>query len=197
MIGLTFLPMTRWRALLVPFFAMLLLSACQTAPTTKSNAPVSDISHSQYNPDIYINSAHSGYPKKRHNSLDPQEHVLNELYQQFSKWHGTPYRFGGNSRSGIDCSAFVQLTYLNKFGIELPRTASQQARQGERIDKSDLQPGDLVFFRNGNHVGIYLEGDKFLHASSRKGVTISSLNNVYWSRNYWRSVSLRGNNNQL
>jgi cell wall-associated NlpC family hydrolase len=119
------------------------------------------------------------------------EATLSRLYQQHADWRGTPYRLGGQSRHGIDCSAFVQKTYQDLFGLRLPRTTSQQFRAGQTINKSDLQPGDLVFFRNGNHVGIYLEEDRFLHASTRLGVTISSMNNIYWSRKYWRSIRVR------
>ncbi len=117
--------------------------------------------------------------------------TLSRLYQQHDDWQGTPYRLGGQSRSGVDCSAFVQMTYRDVFGLKLPRTTSQQFLVGQPINKTDLQAGDLVFFRNGNHVGIYLENDRFLHASTRLGVTISSMNNVYWSRKYWRSIRVR------
>ncbi len=119
------------------------------------------------------------------------ESTLSRLYQQHTDWRGTPYRLGGQSRSGIDCSAFVQITYQDVFGLRLPRTTSQQIRAGQPISKTDLQAGDLVFFRNGNHVGIYLEDDHFLHASTRLGVTISSMNNIYWSRKYWRSIRIK------
>lgn len=117
--------------------------------------------------------------------------ALDLLYRQHHTWQGTPYRLGGQSRNGIDCSGFVQLTFKDIFGITLPRTTSQLVRAGQQIRKSDLKPGDLVFFRNGRHVGIYLEDDKFLHASTRLGVMISSMDNVYWSRKYWRSIRVQ------
>lgn len=120
-----------------------------------------------------------------------QRATLQQLYEQHQQWQGTPYRLGGQSRTGIDCSAFVQTTFMDQFGIALPRTTSQQLDVGQQISKADLQAGDLVFFRNGQHVGIYLEEDKFLHASTRIGVTISSMNNVYWSRKYWRSIRVQ------
>lgn len=113
------------------------------------------------------------------------------LYQHHDVWQGTPYRIGGSSSIGIDCSGFVQITYREQFGINLPRTTEQQLRIGQRISRAELQPGDLVFFRNGRHVGIYLEGHNFLHASTTRGVMISSLKNTYWSRHYWQAVSLR------
>ncbi len=123
-----------------------------------------------------------------------QPHALTKLYQQHALWQGTPYRLGGQSRSGIDCSAFVQLTFNDLFGIRLPRTTSQQVHVGQKISKSDLQTGDLVFFRGGRHVGIYLENEKFLHASTRLGVTISDMNNIYWARKYWRSIRVQSAN---
>lgn len=113
------------------------------------------------------------------------------LYQQHKAWHGTPYRIGGVSRSGIDCSGFVQVTFRDLFGMDLPRTTDQQLRVGQPINRAQLQPGDLVFFRNGRHVGIYLEDHKFLHASTTRGVMISSLKNTYWSRNFWQAVKVR------
>lgn len=120
-----------------------------------------------------------------------RDSVVNELYQQHQEWQGVRYHLGGMNKSGIDCSAFVQLTYKSRLGIHLPRTARQQSRLGTTIRKHQLEPGDLVFFRTGptsKHVGIYLEKNKFLHASQRKGVTISRLDNVYWQSKYWKSV---------
>lgn len=154
---------SRWLRLLVIFFSALMLSACGTSPKPR--------------PAIASSPAH------------PQ--ALQSLYQQHQQWEGTPYRYGGQSRSGVDCSGFVQLTFSDLFGISLPRTTSQQVHAGQQINKSDLETGDLVFFRHGRHVGIYLEDDKFLHASTRLGVTISDMNNIYWSRKYWRSIRVQ------
>ena len=116
--------------------------------------------------------------------------LLTKLYQQHEKWHGTPYRIGGNSRSGIDCSGFVQITYRDVLGIDLPRTTTQQFRSGPHVNRSDLQTGDLVFFRHGRHVGIYLENHRFLHASTSRGVMISDIRNHYWTQHYWRAISV-------
>jgi cell wall-associated NlpC family hydrolase len=116
--------------------------------------------------------------------------LLTKLYQHHEKWHGTPYRIGGNSRAGIDCSGFVQVTYRDVLGINLPRTTTQQFRSGPHVSRADLQTGDLVFFRHGRHVGIYLEDHKFLHASTSRGVMISDIRNSYWTRHYWRAISV-------
>lgn len=114
--------------------------------------------------------------------------LVSLLYQQHQLWQGTPYRLGGNSRRGIDCSAFVQVTYREILEIDLPRTTRDQVNSGQRISRAALQAGDLIFFRKGNHVGIYLEKHKFLHASTTRGVIISDLKNSYWTRHYWQAI---------
>lgn len=127
------------------------------------------------------------------NKLTNSHHVKKALYSQFNDWQGVRYQQGGLSQKGIDCSGFVHLTFKLKFGLHLPRTTWMQARVGKEIKKHDLKAGDLVFFKVGiasNHVGIYLEENKFLHASQRKGVTISRLDNVYWKSNYWKAVRI-------
>ena len=112
----------------------------------------------------------------------PKEKILMEIIRYLN----TPYKWGGNSKNGIDCSAFTQTVYKNTLSIELLRSAKEQYTQGEEIDdRDDLQFGDLVFFntRRGvkpGHVGIYIGDDLFAHASSKKGVTISSLNHSYY-----------------
>lgn len=113
-----------------------------------------------------------------------------KLITQHREWHGTPYRYGGMSKRGIDCSGFVYLTYRNKFGIELPRSTEQQSEAGTEISQRQLSAGDLVFFRTGfskQHVGIYMSNRKFLHVSTSRGVMISSMDNVYWRDKYWKA----------
>lgn len=115
--------------------------------------------------------------------------VQQALLAQFREWRGTPYRLGGNSRSGIDCSAFVQQTLATHFQIKAPRTTAQQVNMGEEVDRSSPKVGDLLFFRTGystRHVGFYLGGGKFLHASTRVGVTISRLDDKYWRKTFWQ-----------
>ncbi|WP_109077463.1 NlpC/P60 family protein [Aggregatibacter kilianii] len=114
------------------------------------------------------------------------------LSEQQYEWAGTPYRIGGQSRSGVDCSGFVQTTFFDRFGIKLPRQTKDQANYGQYIEKGDIQTGDLVFFKTGRgphgyHVGIYVKEDKFLHASTKGGVIYSSLNSDYWRKVYWQA----------
>lgn len=104
-------------------------------------------------------------------------------------YHGARYAYGGLSSRGFDCSGFVKYVY-QKHGINLPHSAGAQFNYGKPLSKSELQPGDLVFFRTGrsrgiNHVGIYIGNGKFIHASSARGrVRIDSLNEGYYKARY-------------
>lgn len=117
-------------------------------------------------------------------SANQASQKVNNIYR---KWAGTRYRLGGSGAGGIDCSAFVQKTMSGAFNVHLPRSTAEQRYSGRSISKSDLRPGDLVFFRKNNHVGVYIGGGKFVHASSSRGVTTSSLSESYWARNYTQS----------
>jgi cell wall-associated NlpC family hydrolase len=103
---------------------------------------------------------------------------------------GVPYRRGGNSAAtGFDCSGFVKATYEKTIGLILPRKASQQAAATEQIEKSDLQPGDLVFFNTMrhafSHVGIYIGEGQFIHAPKPGAkVRVDNLGQSYWSRHF-------------
>jgi len=106
------------------------------------------------------------------------------LLQQYWEWVGVPYRYGGNSRHGIDCSGFAQITFQQYFGVSLPRDSGSQRRIGRPVAPSLLAPGDLLFFATGpreGHVGIYVGKQKFLHVSSSSGVMLSSIHDSYWS----------------
>lgn len=116
------------------------------------------------------------------------ESISDSLINNSKKYIGTPYVFGAKSPTkGFDCSGFSQYVF-EKTGINLPRTTREQYKMGESISKEDLVKGDLVFFetyRSGpSHLGIYIENNKFIHASTSKGVTISSLDESYWKSRY-------------
>lgn len=118
-------------------------------------------------------------------SLTTREKILFESI----KFLDTPYKFGGNSQKGIDCSAFTLQVYQNALSVDLPRSAREQFVVGEKISKDELQFGDLVFFNtrrasNPGHVGIYLGENQFVHASRSLGVTVSSLENAYYKKRY-------------
>ena len=103
---------------------------------------------------------------------------------------GINYRMGGNDpNSGLDCSSYVQTVYRDAIGLVLPRTAKEQSLQGEEVDRSELKPGDLVFFntmrRAFSHVGIYLGDNYFLHAPrAGSAVRVESMQSSYWVQRY-------------
>lgn len=116
------------------------------------------------------------------------------LRSEVQQWVGTPHRMGGASRKGIDCSGFVQRMYKDIFQQQIPRSTALQVRTGQPINKKQVRPGDLVFFRipyKGPHVGIYLGRTEFAHASTSKGVMISSLGDDYWRTSYWTARRYR------
>ena len=99
------------------------------------------------------------------------------------------YKLGGESKSGIDCSAFTQKIYKEKFGVKIPRSTKTQVDVGVEVKKSELIPGDLVFFKTGKtdrHVGVYVGNGEFLH-SSIKGVQYTKLDKPFYKKNYWTS----------
>ena len=115
------------------------------------------------------------------------------LEAQHEDWKGVPYRYGGLSPRGVDCSGFVYLTFLSRLGMEVPRTTTELLQSGEKVKRDEIQVGDLVFFRTGpgnRHVGIYMGNGDFLHASSSQGVMTSSLGNPYWRQRYWQARRL-------
>ncbi|WP_410496934.1 SH3 domain-containing C40 family peptidase [Cellulosilyticum sp. ST5] len=125
-------------------------------------------------------------------SFIPYSKVLGEEIVDYGKlFIGTPYVWGGNDlRSGVDCSGLTQRVYAG-FDIDISRVSYMQAKDGIPVTKSQLQPGDLVFFdtsgvNNGriSHVGIYAGNGQFLHADSTRGVMLSRLSSNYYTRNY-------------
>nr|WP_092875199.1 NlpC/P60 family protein [Izhakiella capsodis] len=131
----------------------------------------------------------------QNNHLTDSIRVISQLNEQLTQWHGTPYRYGGMSRGGVDCSGFVYLTMRDRFALKLPRTTEAQIAIGTRIPEGDLLPGDLVFFKTGAgesglHVGIYDTNNQFIHASTSQGVIRSSLKNVYWKKKFWQARRL-------
>ena len=109
------------------------------------------------------------------------------LYNFIDEWWGTPYHYGGSNKTGIDCSAFTGQLFSTVYNNTLPRTAKEQYKFCIKIDKENLQEGDLVFFktkRSVSHVGMYLGNDCFVHSSTSSGVTINKLTDDYYSRKF-------------
>lgn len=115
--------------------------------------------------------------------------IRTRIVEEARSWVGTPYRYGGESRKGTDCSGMVMNVYRDVAGIKLPRNSAKQGEYCRRIKRSELLVGDLVFFtsRRGkgiNHVGIYVGNGCFVHASTSRGVIVSDLDQDYYTRTY-------------
>ncbi|MFO7527603.1 MAG: NlpC/P60 family protein [Marinobacter sp.] len=109
---------------------------------------------------------------------------VDRLWQVFERYQGTPYQYGGMSAQGFDCSGFIITAYQEGLGQQLPRTTAQMLRHGREVSPDQVEPGDLVFFRIGGkeqHAGIYMGENRFIHASTSVGVTLSELDGYYWA----------------
>lgn len=111
------------------------------------------------------------------------------MIEEACSWVGTPYKYGGADKGiGTDCSGLVLRVYLDMTEIKLPRNSAKQAEFCKRIKPKDIRPCDLVFFATGkdtsrvSHVGMMLDNANFIHASSSKGVTVSRLDNPWYSK---------------
>jgi lipoprotein Spr len=118
----------------------------------------------------------------------PESLTNTSLLKLVDEWWGTHYALGGSTKDGVDCSGFTQIVIGNLYNIQLPRTSHEQYQRCTKVNDEDLQEGDLVFFRTGgraiSHVGVYLQNNKFVHASTSQGVMISDLTDSYWSSKY-------------
>ena len=120
--------------------------------------------------------------------------LQNDLLKSYSHWKGTKYSLGGDSSSGIDCSALTRRVYREVYGYELPRQTVQQIKVGAHVAKENLKPGDIVFFKpedTNNHTAVYLGDSLFINASSSKGVVISTLENTYWNKYFKYGIRVR------
>lgn len=111
-----------------------------------------------------------------------------QLKELITDWYYTPYKFGGTTKNGVDCSGFTQIVYNKIYNKSLPRTSNDMSKIIKRVYVKDLKEGDLVFFSFNNsekinHVGVYLKNNKFVHASTKMGVIISDLTEP-WYGNY-------------
>lgn len=127
-------------------------------------------------------------PKKKVvKTLKAPKPAVNAWEQAYKPWLGTPYKYGGTTKKGVDCSGFVGNMYREVRKIQLPRTSGAMYDGGSKVSRENLKEGDLVFFGSFwkvDHVGIYLNGNRFVHASTSKGVMVSPMDDVYWKPKY-------------
>lgn len=165
------------------FCAILIVFGCSSSPPEPSHPQSSSRpAHSVSKP------ADASTSEINTKGLLTYQKIAGMLRRESSKWVGTPHKMGGTTRNGTDCSGLVGRLYRDLFQIELPRTTNQMVNSGATVKKSELKPGDLIFFHiswRKNHVGIYLGDGEFVHASSKRGVMISNIHEAYWKKNWW------------
>ena len=172
------LGLTMKKFLYIIAIATFLVSCSTSKVVTKTSTPRSTTgSYSLRN----LNSNYSGSSSKK----------VNQLLREAENYMGTPYKYGGVTRSGMDCSGFITTVYDSQK-VQLPRRSEDQSHEGRSVNIKDVMPGDLLFFATSggsrvSHVGIVHtiqdSGEvNFIHASTSKGVTISSLNEKYWNK---------------
>ena len=154
--------------------------------TLKENSKQSNnVTLRSFNESENVSALQLKYARLLNTSADQLQNK--ELLEGIDEWYGTKYHMGGTTKNGIDCSAFVCAVYLSAFGATLPRTAKDQYHFTRRIPRTELKEGDLVFFntRGGvSHVGIYLQNNKFVHASTAYGVTVSDMFDPYYLQHF-------------
>jgi len=120
--------------------------------------------------------------------VQPKDITNIALYQFIDEWYGVPYKYSGTTKSGADCSGFIGQLYAQVYRKSLPRTTGEIDKACSKVSKSSLKEGDLVFFdinkKKSSHIGLYLQNDKFVHASTSKGVIISDLSNPYYQKTF-------------
>lgn len=178
------------RQLLILILLFTFLNSCKTHKTNKIEKiknignKTEEIANSEKNKNSLILNT---LTEKTGVVLDGSENIL--LYKTISEWMGTPHKLGGYNKTGIDCSAFVIEVFAQVYGYNLNRSSYEMLNNVDTINKQNLKEGDLIFFKTYknrvSHVGIYLKNNKFVHASSSKGVIISDLNEEYWLINYY------------
>jgi len=168
-----------WKTPIFSFFLFLLIvlgfSSCRsTKPIKKPIATKTET----------VNFSH--YEQKL--GFKPKSDFNQKLYDLVIDWLGTPYKYGGCTKSGTDCSCFAFNVYKEVFNVTLPRSTTEIAKEAKSIQQKQLKPGDLIFFNTDgkkiSHIGIHLQDDKFVHASTKRGVMISSMNEEYFKKTF-------------
>ena len=141
----------------------------------------------RYTRDSGTNVRESAAPSTSRKSVSSV--LQGQLEQIVQSYLGTPYKYGGRSREGLDCSGLVGLIYREVYGLDLPRSSGRMFKKGKSIPPQLARAGDLVFFRGGmfnqiNHVGIYMGEKRFVHASSSNGVIYSELSEPFFSKRF-------------
>lgn len=158
----------------ISIFALIILSvSCRTSYNSSNKTYTSSAKYKKYSEKLGV-------------KLSGNEDI--KFIEELASWLNTPYRYGGTTKKGTDCSGFVMSVYQNVYGIKLFRSSYDQQKNTVKIKKKNLETGDLIFFvtfrKKVSHVGIYITNNKFIHASSKRGVCVSDLEQTYYVKHY-------------
>lgn len=128
-------------------------------------------------------------------NVDKSKISNDKLFVFIDDWYGVPYRYGGGDKSGIDCSGFTNKLYQTVYSKSIPHSTKEIYTEISKVDTDHLKEGDLVFFKIENkdvsHVGVYLTNNKFVHATTKKGVMINDLNEPYYKKYYYKGGRIK------
>jgi hypothetical protein len=170
--------------ILIFFSAMTVISSCKTTHQVIVSHPDTGVKNSNY----------TFYSQKLGINFNGSEDLA--LLSCISEWMGVLYKYGGNSKEGTDCSGLVLAVFNEVYNIKMFRSSADQLKNVKQISQNELKAGDLVFFKISNnnisHVGIYLGEHKFIHASTKRGVVINSLDEEYYKKYYYTAGRVIG-----
>ena len=179
------------------FFAALAATSCRTGRNLHQSETKNPSTAKEKN----VAASHSKI-KATYSTLlgvDEKEVKNMQLYSLIDEWYGTSYKYGGCDKKGIDCSNFISILYQELFHISLKGSSASIFNQCRVIDKKELQEGDLLFFKPDNknisHIGMYLQNNRFVHATTKKGVMINDLNESYYLNCFYKAARLKELNN--
>ncbi len=166
---------------------LLILNACNTSKQVSSNTE----SEKQYK------SKSAKRIKEAYSELIgvSEKEITNiPLYEFIDEWYGVPYKYNGDSKKGIDCSGLAELIYASVYKKTIKGSAEAIFNQCKEVKRKDLKEGDLLFFKieskNISHIAVYLQNNRFVHASSKKGVRIDSLDDPYIGKYFYKAGKL-------
>ncbi|MBA3899069.1 MAG: C40 family peptidase [Bacteroidetes bacterium] len=202
------------KLILLLFIGSLILSSCRTTKTTSqsvNNKPEKEIKVKKEKETEKHNVETSGVKNQKEVekaskeaekalrakysellSVSEKEIKNIKLYEFIEDWKDTPYKYGGKSKTGVDCSNFATLMYDEVFKLGISGSCSNLYQLCKPIDKSELKEGDLLFFKIDkdriSHVGVYLHNNKFVHATTKKGVMINDLDETYYKKYFFNAA---------
>jgi len=176
----------------ISIISLLLLCAAITMSSCKTSKKVAEKKENKES-----NSAKNKLQTKYSEQLGVSKNEITniELYTFVDEWIGTPYKYGGKTKDGVDCSDFTVILCKTVYQKNIEVPASKIYSQCKPIDISEIKEGDLVFFKiDGDkisHVGVYLQNNKFIHASTKKGVIINDLNEAYYKKYFYKAARIK------